>query len=580
MEDDDRAIAARTEDDAGEQTPEPTQGFMLEPAPHEVGAHLIFTEYGLQPYHALDAVVKSGGGSKRTTFTGGGEEWAIEVDAGDASETDSDERCPDHSTFLGSLSYHESGLAPPEDPSVNFEQDVVREFDLHVKAMDDSVGERKANYQFSPRWPDMKTAEGESVQTPEITGLNVKAQGSNIAIEAYPLLLRRALEALDVNPDYFEEIHSYSNIFAFERYVRIDREKSGEVFGMNSPMQRMFEHVEGHAKFRELREDDRNGVKGYHHRIRYDSAAAATLIPGHGYGKRVKHYHPEHPREDPSDPLYHPKAGVSLQTDLNTEGTVPWADRHNLHEELDETLLNLLSWSGLPTRPNGETFVEDVYFRPSDSARSLTLIEDPTGGMKEEQFAAARRALLGDPEDPSDEGMNATERGAVRVLADGGEQDVSALAEAIGKSRSTIYRVLEELSELVRNKNGTVGFGSEYLADQFAGLLSGASETIQQDGETGGSSAWAAFKSRYGPEVSELPGNTIELKFGAIDGETDMKAVIRKGLGAWLRSGREKRRFVYGEAHWVQDGEACQAGGSYGPMDLPLPASPRVRALD
>lgn len=580
MEDDDRALAARTDDDAGEQTPEPTQGFMLDPAPHEMGAHLIFTEYGLKPYHALDAVVKSGGGSKRTTFTVSGDEWEIEVDAGDASEPDADESCPDSSTFLGSLSYHESGLAPPEDPSVNFEQEMVREFDLHVKAMDDSVGERKANYQFSPRWPDMKTDEGEDVQTPEITGLNVKAQGSNIAIEAYSLLLRRALKALDVNPDYFGEIHSYSNIFAFERYVRIARAKSGAVFGANSPMQRMFEHVEGHAKFRELREDNRHGVMGYHHRIRYDSAAAATLIPGHGYGKRVKHYHPEHPREDPSDPLYHPKAGVSLQKDLNTEGTVPWSDRHDLREELDETLLNLLSWSELPTRPNGKTFVEDAYFSPTDSARSLTLIEDPTEGMKEEQFVAARRALLGDPEDPDDEGMNATERKAVRVLADGGEKDVGALAEAIGKSRSTIYRVLEALSEIVRNNNGMVGFGSDYLAEQCAGLLSGAGEKIYRDGETGGSSAWSAFLARFGPELSELPGDTIELKFGTVDNETDMKAVIRKGLSAWIRSGRKRRRFIYGEAHWVQDGEACQAGGSYGEMDLPLPSSTRVRALD
>jgi DNA-binding transcriptional ArsR family regulator len=562
------------------EEPEPTRGFLLDPAPHEVGAHLIFTECGLRPYHALDAVVKSEGGSKRTTFTVSGEEWAIEVEGKDASSPETAESCPMCSTFLGSLSYHESGLAPPEDPSVNFEQDVVREFDLHVRAMEDSVGERKANYQFSPRWPEMKTVGGEEVQTPEITGLNVKTQGSNIAIEAYPLLLRRAVDALDVNPDYFEEVHRYSNIFAFERYVRIARSKSGAVFGTNSPMERAFEYIGGHAKFRELREDDRNGVMGYHHRMRYDSAAAGMLIPGHGYGKRVKHYHPEHPRTDPSDVLYHPKFGVSLQKGLNTEGAVAWSDREDLREELDETLLNMLSWSGLPTRPNGETFVEDAYFSASDSARSLTLIEDPTEEMKEEQFAAARRALVGDPDDPEDEGMNATERKAVRVLADGGKQDVSALAEAIGKSRSTVYRVLEALSGLVRNNNGTVGFGSDYLAEQFAGLLSGASETIQKDGETGGSSAWSAFMARYGPAVSELPGDTIELKFGAVDGETDMKAVIRKGLSAWLRSGREKRRFVYGEAHWIQDGEACQAGGSYGPMDLPLGSSPRVRALD
>lgn len=349
-------------------------------------------------------------------------------------------------------------------------------------------------------------------------------------------------------------------------------------------MRRIFEYVDGHGKFRELREDDRKGVEGYHHRTRFDSAGSAALIPGHGYGKRIKHYHPEHPRSDPSDPLYHPKVGVSIQTDLNTDGAVPWADRGELREELDETLLNLLSWSGLPTRPNGETYVEDAYFTPTDSARSVTLIEDPTPGMEYEQLEVALSTLFGDPEDPDDEGLNATEREAARVLADGGEQDVSALAEAIGRSKRTMYRVLDALSEVATNRNGTVGFASDYLAEQFAALLGGASAKARIDGESGGSSPWAAFLARYGPEVSELFPDTdagnIELRFGVVDPETDMKAILRKGLEAWMRSGGEKRKFVAGAAHWIQDGEKHQEGGKFGTMDLPLLQSARVRALD
>lgn len=564
--------------------PEPTRGFMLDPAPHEVGAHLIFTEHGLTPFFALDSVVKAGGGSARATFDVSGEEWLIEADTDEADAPDPADDCPACSTFLASLSYHESGFAPPDDPAIDFRQETVREFDIHVKPMNDSVGERKAHFNVSPRWPNMETTDGNPVPTPDITGVNVQAQGANVALDAYPALLRRAAKALDINPDYFGEIHRYSNLFAYERYVRVDREKSGRVFGTNSPMQRIFEHIDGHGKFRELREDDRNGVEGYHHRTRFDSAGSAALIPGHSVGKRIKHYHPEHPRSDPEDPLYHPKVGVSLQKDLNTEGAVAWSDRDTLRGELDETLLNLLSWADLPTRPNGETFVEDAYFTPSDSARSLTLIEDPTPGMEQEQYADALATLFGNPDDPDDTGANATERETARILADGGQQDVSALADALGKSPSTLYRVLDALGDSVRNRNGTVAFASDYLADQFAGLLSGASAVGRKDGESGGSSAWSAFLARYGPEVRELypgePDDTIELKFGHVDPETDMKAVLRKGLTAWMRSGREKHRFVAGIARWIQDGVNDYEGGKFGTMDLPVKHSARVKALD
>ena len=49
-------------------------------------------------------------------------------------------------------------------------------------------------------------------------------------------------------------------------------------------------------------------------------------------------------------------------------------------------LLNLLSWAGLPTRPDGETSIEDGYFEPSDSVRpTLSLVEDPTPEIEREQ---------------------------------------------------------------------------------------------------------------------------------------------------------------------------------------------------
>ena len=544
-----------TDTATGADTPEPTQGFMIDPLTHGVGVHLIFTERGLVPYHACDSVVKSGDGSAKAAF-------------------EYDDR-----PYTASLSYHESGFAPPGDPDVNFDQETVREFDLSVRAVDET-GERDITYQISPRWPDMKTTDGGDAPTPDITGVNVKCQGTNEPTDNYPDLLRAAMDALDINTAYFDKIHDYSNIFQFERYVRIRREKTDQVIGTDSPMRRIFRYVDNSSKYRELKEDDRNGVEGYYHHCKIDSASAAALISGHDLGTQIKHYHPDEPREDPSEALYHPKIETSLQTKVNTSAAVPWSDRADLRREVDETLINVLDWAGLPLQPDGETYVGDDYWEPTDSPRSITLIDDPTDDMAEDQYADALATLIGDPDDPDDDGVTATERDAARVLADGGQQDVTALAEQIGRSRSTVYRVLRSLGDVVRNKNGTVAFASDYLAEQFGSLLDSAAAAARKDGETGGSSAWDAWCARYGPEIDELPGETVELNFGAVDPETDMKAVLRKGLKAWLRSGRSERRFLHGVARWVQDGEVCRAGGPIGTMNLPGPHDPRVKALD
>ncbi|EMA41071.1 DUF7845 domain-containing protein [Halococcus hamelinensis] len=536
------------------------RGFFLDPAPHEAGANLLFTEYELQPFYVLYSVVDRGSGTDSVSFQYDDEEWTA------------------------TLGYSDCPFAPRDDP--NFRIENVHEYELHVVSNEDPLnGEKKVHYNISPRWPDMRKEDGSQIRgMPDMTGINVTAQGANIPLDDYLGLLGPTLSALGINAKYVVEPHDYSNVFAFERYVRTRRDLAESIFGTDSPMQRIFRYVDGKGKFRELREDDRNGVEGFHHRVVLDSAACASLIPTHQYGKCIKHYHPKHPRHDSEDPLYHPKIGVSIKTTSTTSGSVPWAERATLRRELDETLLNLLSWAGLPTRPVGETYIEDAYFDPDDSVSSLMLIEDPTTAMRDEQFVEARRILLGDPtaDDPS---ANDTEQAALRALTNDGKQDVTALAETIGRSRSTVYRLLDALGEVVTNNNGTIGFASEFYADQFTGLLSTASTTIQKDGERG-SSAWSAYLAEYGPAVDDLLPDArdgispITLDYGTVNDDADMKAVVRKGLRAWLRSGRKRRRFVNGIARWIQNGEAGQVGtASHGKMDLPLTAAGQVTAL-
>lgn len=531
------------------------QGFFLVPAPHEIGANLIYADHGLTPYFALDSVVKKNGGSKQAKFSLDGENWVVK------------------------LNYDDSNLEAWDADGFDIEN--VREYKFYIEALDDDVGERSGTIKFSPRAPYIESKSGcADTSFPEdLEGLNAHVQASNIQLDEYPRLIRLAADALDINSKYFDELHSYSNIYTFELYARILREKSGPVYGMGSPMARIFQFVDGFGKYRELREDNRK-IEGYHYRVRMDSGGSAGLIPGHSLGKQIKHYHPKHPRNSPRDPLYHPKLGVAFKSNLNTDGAVAWSDRHELRKELKETIINILHWSSMPVQPNGDTYRHDEYFDVADAADQLTLIEDPTESLAYDQLAQAKAALFGDESDPADAGLNSTGEETAKVLADGGTQDVDVIAEEIGKSKRTVYRVLDALGDVITNRAGTVSFASDFLREQFQNLLSGASETVQKDSDSGGSSAWSAYLARYGPSISDLPGDSIELDFGHVDSDVDMHAVVRKGLTAWMRSGRERNKFLFGIAHWVQDGDACRAGSKVGKMDLPGKHSRRVSALD
>lgn len=75
------------------------------------------------------------------------------------------------------------------------------------------------------------------------------------------------MSALDVNPSYFTDIHPFSNIWQYEYYVRVMRERAQIITGKNGPLRNIFEHVESEGSFRELREDDEK-LTGYHHRVK------------------------------------------------------------------------------------------------------------------------------------------------------------------------------------------------------------------------------------------------------------------------------------------------------------------------
>ena len=134
---------------------------ILEPSPHEFGGNLIFTEHDLSPYFALDRQVKNGNGSARATVR------------------------HEDETYDVTLSYQQSGLKPRDDP--DFRLETVLEFRITVSARDE-VGERKASYHVAPRWPNMESkGDGPDPSSPNFVGVNVRAQGSNLSLGAYPV---------------------------------------------------------------------------------------------------------------------------------------------------------------------------------------------------------------------------------------------------------------------------------------------------------------------------------------------------------------------------------------------------------
>jgi hypothetical protein len=495
----------------------------VEPAPHEFSGNLIFTDNGLDPFFALDATVDAGGSQS----------GQIDVDG---------------QTYDIQLDDQESGLKPRgDDPEFRIE--TVREFRIKFEAIDET-GCRSGAFHVKPRWPDMESeGDGPDPSTPaDITGVNVRVDASNLQIDTYPRLLRAAMQELGINQGYFldDKIHEYSNIFAYELYTRINREQSDMIVANGGPLEQIMEHVRTESDFRELRED--NGqIDGYHNRVVFDSDGAGTLIDGHTIGKKVKHYHPKEVRDDPTDPLYHPKLGVSMKRN-RTHQTVRWSDRHQLQTELDELLINILSWSGLSTRPSRDTYISDSYFTAIESKRDLRLIDNPLPTIKRKQEAVVIDGLTGNPD------LNHSDRECLELVADGGQVDIDRLADQTDYSPRTIYRVVDRLDDLLTTLGGSVGFVSEFVQDTVRTTLSDIEDTLTStDGATDSSSSFQKWVNAHGVETETEDGRLI-LRFGRVPAMSDMREVCKAGLRAWQDSGNDPKRFRFGKAVYTQSG--------------------------
>ena len=537
--------------DAGGETPGEQRTFLVDTQWHEFRAYLKFAEHGLDPYYALHQLMR------RNDWDDGPPTEIIEYDGRKYEVT---------------FTYDDSGLKPWDDPSFRIEK--VREFRIHVETAE---GIRKADFHIRPRWPDMESKAG--MRTPsnprDFVGLDIDAQGANHDPGAYPELLDHAMQAFGVNGGanaardrYLSapNVEPWSIIIDGELYVRIDRDHSGPLIGLDGPLERMNMVLAGERSGYRKRVADDGKIAGYYHTATFGSMRARKIFDGHHLGKEVKHYHSQYPEErDPNDPLYHPKLGVSYQRS-RTDTRVYWDndaleyDRaaaddaiglDDMARELDEQLLNTLRWAGLPTRPDHQVFVDDAVFTVEPDRRERTLITNPLPALEEEQEHMVTRAItkMCDPEQ-----YDTDARVINQLLSDGGEQSPKGLADDLGKHYETILRSLERLDAVVDHSYGSVELKSQHLAQQLAeraGDLLGDfgrwREHVDQlaekasrfvaGAETDGASVFDMWVQKYLEEIDDPDGDPrLYLRMGyRPDDLHEAREILNRGLSK-LRS--------------------------------------------
>jgi len=454
------------------------------------------------------------------------------------------------------LNYSGSGIAPrPTDP---IDAATVYEFDVHI----DGEGERKCNFNISPRFQNMHKPSGESLtfpfdHTPADEGVTVHAEPSNIALDDLPGLFSRAMFELADAAD-FGLYHGYLEgpfggyITGVERYLRITRSMNEKLIGSGGLLDRMAmlltdqEGTSGHYRF------DNEEKRGHHHAIRHNSEAARTLIKHHDLGGQIKTYLPKDPDEhDPDDPLHHPKVGTKLIKKRNAGGSVSWSDRHDVIRELDERLLSVLSWAGIPTEAGGTTYVPDWHFDTEATDDPVALHTDPLPQLEERQ----EHLLLTCLRDMTPAHADLTET----LATDGGSVHARDLAEETDYSLSTVYRWLQRLDGVVKSDNGHVQFVSQKLREEVRALVESVEHTIantadrlgelvRMDLQQSASSAFDKWLAKYGADVDwpDQEGGEVRVRIDTLlssmfsDSRPSPEAVIEEMYAAWRKDGRRE----------------------------------------
>lgn len=519
----------------------------IQPATHEAKGHLYYHPReddqwdGLAPYWAVaDLLVNEFDGYREIETTIDGEHVVID------------------------LAYSKSGFSPRLQDDVA--GDRLYEFELHIEGR----GQRKCHFNLSPRFPNMRHYDtGDKISVPfdhldAEEGLTVQFQASNVDLDELPGLLPRALFELAETADlglhhrYFDQSQG-GRIHEVERYVRLTREWNRKLIQKGGLFDRLAMLLSTEDGTKGKHTWDNTEEFGYHHQVRLDSAGARTLFPTHHVGRQLKSYLPENPGNfDEGDPLYHPKFGVLYRQSLTGSGAVTWGERADLLDELDETLINALTWAEIPvdvgddTRAGGgnTVFLADDHFDVVAHDRQIPISEDPTPRLEAEQDHLLLTVLRD---------MTSSDSDIVETLATDGGQHVEDVADNSGYSLSTVYRALQRLDGVLESKDGHVRFVSQKIAEDIRGIVQSAEHAIESaadraaklydiDVRQSASSAFDQWLARYGADFVPPEGwdDRATIRIDTVMSELKSRSqpflpdALDELVQAWVKDGRQR----------------------------------------
>jgi len=501
-------------------------------APHEgdirftVGVHPDerVTDHGLAPYYAMDSLIK---------------DW------GDRWETDG--KPTEDIEFMGQtwatcFDYSKSGLDPWENPEFQIEQ--VREFQFYFVAKDSPhySGERAdrddrvkgGTITVRPRWPGL-TSDGEPVSVPDYGApyIDVQVQASNFPHEKYLTLVKRVMDAYGIAARYFDQPHPDSHIHDLAYYVRLFRGESGPLYAPDGPIARAHTLIQGDRSGYRKHVEDHTKLPGYYVTATVEDEKAGELVRGHGLGKELKHYYPNHPDEyDPDEAPYHPKFEVSYQT-ARTDETVRWSDLKDARRELEETLLNCLEWCGLATTAESDAFVPfDPYWTLDDTHESRKLVKCPLPKIESEQEHRVMQ-LWGEM---TPAGRDVTEL----LLTDGGKVSPKEAAERTGNTYRTVRAIIDRMEGLIRHSYGEMELASKKVQQELLKRVRAAGDRFEQSIESAAmdladaaderkTSEWARLRREYAISVVDRDDCRKMLKVGYQPADEDeARSIVRE----------------------------------------------------
>jgi hypothetical protein len=506
----------------------------IRPHVHEAKIYLHYSDNGLSPYWALrNLVIHELDGHGELTTEIGGQPYHIDI------------------------GYSDSGIAPR--PSDSLERDVFRDWELHIEG----PNEKKLHCHIRARYDDMRGPDGEakSIPWPGGEGIDVMAQPSNVPLDDVPVLIRQAIDELaaevsmEINPSYFRRPLPSSNLTTVEYYVRFYRQYQQKLVRSDGAFYRLMFLLADEEGTEWVYSADNSEIVGYRHALDLDPASMSKLGPDLSHGMRLKTYHPKRVRseEREDDPLSSPKYGVAFHRSIDG-GSVPWSERDELRHEIEDVLINTLEWADIPTEPDPTTYRSDDHFRVEASEVDIGRRADPTPELEAEQETVLLRVL---------DDLTPSAKEATKALATdgGGGVHYRELADRTDSSVSTIYRVLDELQDVVKSDAGMVKFTSEKIRQEIVGMVERLDDLKQStadrvaelaniDLRSRADSALEKWMATYGADLVDVDADGGTLRFDAVLSELRSVAeprvhdVLQEGLEAWASTGRDRLDFL------------------------------------